>query len=154
SWEASLGGETLHAGSAEGILLGGAMTLVEATLGTPWEIDTASSILILEDRGMKPYQVDRVLLHLKHAGTFEGVRAMILGDFPESRPPVSKHPSVSRRGAPLSRPPTHPGLFRRAGRAYGAAYADIASWCPRPPHRRRSRYTEDPGANRPSMTPS
>src|SRR5262249_50968711 len=35
-WEVPLAGETLSAGSSEGILLGGAMTLVEATLGTPW----------------------------------------------------------------------------------------------------------------------
>jgi muramoyltetrapeptide carboxypeptidase len=93
-WEALLGGQALHAGEAEGILLGGAMTLFEATLGTPWEIDTAGSILILEDRGMKPYQVDRVLLHLKHAGKFQDVRAMILGDFPECEPPVPDSPSV------------------------------------------------------------
>jgi muramoyltetrapeptide carboxypeptidase len=93
-WETPLAGETLHAGSAEGILLGGAMTLLEATLGTPWEIDTTGAIVLLEDRGMKPYQVDRVLLHLKHAGKFAGVRAVILGDFPECEPTVPHSPSV------------------------------------------------------------
>ena len=111
SWEASLAGETLHAGSAEGILLGGAMTLLEATLGTPWEIDTASSILILEDRGMKPYQVDRVLLHLKHAGKFEGVRAMILGDFPECERPVPNSPSVRDVAQRILAPLHIPVLF-------------------------------------------
>jgi len=59
-----------------GRVLGGCMTLLEATIGTPWELDTKDSILVLEDRGMKPYQVDRVLMHLKQAGKFEGVRGL------------------------------------------------------------------------------
>ena len=93
-WQTTLSGETLHPGSAEGNLLGGAMTLVEATLGTPWELETADSILLLEDRAMKPYQIDRVLLHLKHGGKFKTVRGIILGDFPECDPPVPGGPSV------------------------------------------------------------
>jgi len=93
-WKTSLFGEALSSGSAEGILLGGALTLLEATLGTPWELDTAGSILILEDRAMKPYQIDRVLLHLKHAGKFSGVRGILLGDFPECEPPIAGNPSV------------------------------------------------------------
>ena len=88
------GGEPIVHGSAEGVLLGGAMTLVEATLGTPWELDTAGALLVLEDRGMKPYQVDRVLLHLKHAGKFKNVRGIVLGDFPECDPPLANSPSV------------------------------------------------------------
>jgi len=87
-------GEAIVSGSAEGIVLGGAMTLVEATLGTPWELDTSGAILLLEDRAMKPYQVDRVLLHLKHAGKFKNVRGIVLGDFPECEPPVPNSPSV------------------------------------------------------------
>jgi muramoyltetrapeptide carboxypeptidase len=87
-------GESMVAGSAEGILLGGALTLLEATLGTPWELDTTNAILVLEDRAMKPYQIDRVLLHLKHAGKFKNVRGFILGDFPECEPPVAGSPSV------------------------------------------------------------
>jgi len=93
-WHTSLSGESLHPGSAEGVVLGGAMTLLEATLGTPWELDTTNSILILEDRAMKPYQIDRVLLHLKHAGKFTNVRGIIFGDFPECQPPIADSPSV------------------------------------------------------------
>jgi len=107
-WRLSLSGETLQAGSAEGILLGGAMTLVEATIGTPWELDTSDAILVLEDRGMKPYQIDRELLHLKHAGKFKNVRGIVLGDFPECDPPVPNSPSVrdvaQRLLAPLNVP--------------------------------------------------
>ena len=90
----NLYGEPIAPGSGEGILLGGAMTLLEATLGTPWELDTTDAILALEDRAMKPYQIDRVLLHLKHAGKFKEVRGIILGDFPECEPPVPNSPTV------------------------------------------------------------
>ena len=65
------------------------MTLVEATLGTPWELDTRDSILLLEDRGMKPWQVDRALMHLKQAGKFESVRGIVLGEFPECDAPAA-----------------------------------------------------------------
>jgi muramoyltetrapeptide carboxypeptidase len=82
-WGIHLAGKALVAGSCEGILLGGCLTLVEMSLGTPWEIDTKGVILVLEDRGMKPYQVDRALMHLKHAGKFRAVTGVILGDFPE-----------------------------------------------------------------------
>jgi muramoyltetrapeptide carboxypeptidase len=87
-WEIDLNGEMVVAGETEGWLLGGCMTLVETTLGTPWELDTRNAILLLEDRGMKPWQVDRALMHLKQAGKFEQVRGVMLGDFPDCEPPV------------------------------------------------------------------
>jgi muramoyltetrapeptide carboxypeptidase len=93
-WKISLRSEALAGGKAEGRLLGGAMTIVEATFGTPWELDTRGAILLLEDRAMKPYQVDRVLMHFKQAGKLEGVKGMVLGDFPECDPPVSGSPTV------------------------------------------------------------
>jgi muramoyltetrapeptide carboxypeptidase len=87
-WTLDLQGEPFVPGVAEGPLLGGCLTLVETTLGTPWELDTRGSILLLEDRGMKPYQVDRALMHLKQAGKLEGIAGIILGDFPECEAPV------------------------------------------------------------------
>jgi muramoyltetrapeptide carboxypeptidase len=85
-WSLDLQGETLMEGEAEGTVLGGCLTLVQTSLGTPWELDTRGSILLLEDRGMKPYQVDRALMHLEQAGKFEEVRGIILGEFPECEP--------------------------------------------------------------------
>ncbi len=87
-WEIPLQGSPINKGTAEGRVLGGCLTLVETTLGTPWELDTRNSILLLEDRGMKPYQVDRGLMHLRQAGKFAGVRGIVLGDFPECDPHV------------------------------------------------------------------
>jgi len=86
-WGVPLDGETLVAGEASGRLLGGCVTLIETALGTPWELDTRGAILLLEDRGLKPYQLDRLLLHLAQAGKFRGVRGFVLGDFPDCDPP-------------------------------------------------------------------
>jgi muramoyltetrapeptide carboxypeptidase len=93
-WKLDLRGEAMVGGEAEGRLLGGCMTLVETTLGTPWELETRGSIFVLEDRSMKPWQVDRALMHLKQAGKFEDVRGILLGEFPECDAPQSGSPTV------------------------------------------------------------
>ncbi len=93
-WELALQGEVMQAGDARGRLLGGCLTLVETSIGTPWELDTGGAILALEDRGMKPWQVDRALTHMRQAGKFKGVRGIVLGDFPECAAPVAGSPTV------------------------------------------------------------
>jgi muramoyltetrapeptide carboxypeptidase len=110
-WKLRLKGEPVLAGQSMGRVLGGCMTLLEATIGTPWELDTRDSILVLEDRAMKPYQVDRVLMHLKQAGKFEGVRGIVLGDFPESEPAVAGAPTVREVCARILRPLGVPIVF-------------------------------------------
>lgn len=87
AWSHALSGETLARGAAAGILLGGCLTVLDTLIGTPWELDTRGSILLLEDRGVKPYQLDRMLVHFAQAGKFKGVRGIVLGDFPDSDPP-------------------------------------------------------------------
>lgn len=88
-WSIELGqAEALMPGTADGTLLGGCLTLLETALGTPWELDTHGAILVLEDRGMKPWQVDRALMHLKQAGKFRGVSGIVMGDFPECEGPA------------------------------------------------------------------
>jgi muramoyltetrapeptide carboxypeptidase len=94
NWTVDLRGEVLATGEGEGVVLGGCLTLVQTTLGTPWELDTTDAILLLEDRAMKPYQVDRALMHLQQAGKFRSVRGIILGEFPESEPSVAGSPTV------------------------------------------------------------
>jgi muramoyltetrapeptide carboxypeptidase len=94
AWSMPLQGETLVSGEAEGVLLGGCLTLVATTLGTPWELDTRGAILLLEDRGMKPWQVDRALIHLQQARKFRDVRGIVLGDFPDCAAPVEGSPTV------------------------------------------------------------
>lgn len=94
SWRVDLGGEAMAPGFAEGIVLGGCLTLVETSLGTPWELDTAGCVLLLEDRGMKPWQIDRALMHLIQTGKFRSVRGIVLGDFPDCESPVAGSPDA------------------------------------------------------------
>jgi muramoyltetrapeptide carboxypeptidase len=93
-WGLDLQGEVLHAGEAQGRVLGGCLTLVETAIGTQWDLQTDDAILVLEDRGMKPWQVDRALMHLKQTKKFAMVRGIILGDFPECEALVAGSPTV------------------------------------------------------------
>jgi len=74
------GTKVLRSGRSEGRLTGGCLSLVVSTLGTPHEIDTRDTILVLEDIDAKPYQIDRMITHMKHAGKFEGVQAVVFGE--------------------------------------------------------------------------
>jgi muramoyltetrapeptide carboxypeptidase len=93
-WTLDLQGEVLHPGEAHGRVLGGCLTLVETAIGTQWDLETDDAILVLEDRGMKPWQVDRALMHLKQAGKFANVRGIVLGDFPECDAPMAGSATV------------------------------------------------------------
>jgi muramoyltetrapeptide carboxypeptidase len=74
------GTSILRSGSGEGRLIGGCLSLVVATLGTKHEIDTQNAILVLEDDSTKPYQVDRMITHLKQAGKLESVCGIVFGE--------------------------------------------------------------------------
>ena len=93
SWRHSLEGDStwslgvedglriLRPGCAEGVLTGGCISIFAEALGTPYapQIDKAS-ILFLEDIDTKPYQWDRMLLHLRYAGLLERVTGIVFGD--------------------------------------------------------------------------
>jgi muramoyltetrapeptide carboxypeptidase len=72
--------QVLARGSAEGILYGGCLSMLAASLGTPYEIHTENTLLFVEDVATKPYQIDRMLMQLKLAGKFTGVRGIIFGE--------------------------------------------------------------------------
>jgi muramoyltetrapeptide carboxypeptidase len=75
--------EMLHhgrGGKARGRLLGGCLSLVAAMMGTPDELDTRGAILFLEDTGVRPYAIDRMLQQLKLAGKFDQVQGIIFGE--------------------------------------------------------------------------
>lgn len=93
SWNAALSGtagfdlipetphvKTLVPGEAEGILYGGCLSILVASLGTPYEIQTDGTILFLEDLNAKPYQIDRMLMQLRLAGKLKNVRGYVFGE--------------------------------------------------------------------------
>ena len=79
-WSIKLG-EALRSGKCEAPMIGGCLSLLTTTLGTPYEVDTRKKILFLEDVGEKPYRIERMLIHLKSAGKFERLAGLVFGDF-------------------------------------------------------------------------
>jgi muramoyltetrapeptide carboxypeptidase len=92
---AALGGTTYSVGDSEGLrtlkmgaldkpatgtLYGGCLSILVSLLGTPWEPQTEGKLLFLEDTGAKPYQIDRMLWQLRHAGKLEGIKGVIFGE--------------------------------------------------------------------------
>ncbi|UJA20823.1 LD-carboxypeptidase [Thermoleophilia bacterium SCSIO 60948] len=66
-------------GVAEGELAGGCLTLLAASIGTPFEVETEGRILLLEDLNTDVYLVDTLINHLLRAGKFDGVAGVVFG---------------------------------------------------------------------------
>jgi len=73
-------------GTAEGELVGGCLSILTASLGTRYEIDTDGKILFIEDLGEPPYKLDRMLMHLQLAGKFRSIAGVMLGNFIDCEP--------------------------------------------------------------------
>jgi muramoyltetrapeptide carboxypeptidase len=78
--------EVFVPGVAEGRLIGGCLSVVVTSLGTPYEIQTEGAILFLEDLGEPPYRLDRMISHLKLAGKLDSVAGVLLGSFIDCEP--------------------------------------------------------------------
>jgi muramoyltetrapeptide carboxypeptidase len=70
-------------GTAEGVLLGGNLCLLTASLGTVDFPDLDGAILLLEEVAEPPYKVDRMLVHLRRSGVLRGLAGVALGQFTE-----------------------------------------------------------------------
>lgn len=71
--------ETIHPGVATGPLVGGNLSLLAATLGSPYEVDTKNKILFIEEVDEKNYKVDRGLTSLALARKFSDCKGILLG---------------------------------------------------------------------------
>ncbi len=69
----------LHAGVAEGRLVGGNLTLLCSLLGTPFQPQLKNRVVFFEDVDEKPYQFDRMLTQLLHAGVLQGAAGVAIG---------------------------------------------------------------------------
>ena len=95
SFHAALAGETYSVGAAEGMrplrrgpgngvargtLYGGCLSILVEMLGTPFAPQTEGKLLFIEDVQTPPYQIDRLLWQLRHAGKLAGVTGIIFGE--------------------------------------------------------------------------
>jgi len=78
--------ECLNGGKAKGVIIGGNLSLVAATMGTAYEIDTKGKILFLEEIGEEPYSVDRMLTQIALGGKLNDAVGIILGDWKDCEP--------------------------------------------------------------------
>ncbi len=88
SFEAALGGDfpiilavtgEAAGAPAQGPLVGGCLSMLEATLGTPYAPDVEGAVLFLEDVGEPLYRFDRMLTHLKLSGNLAGLKGVVAG---------------------------------------------------------------------------
>lgn len=68
-------------GSVNGMLVGGNLSLLVSSLGTPYEIDTKNKVLLIEDIGEKPYRVDGMLNQLRLARKLQVASGFVVGNF-------------------------------------------------------------------------
>ncbi|GAB1475475.1 LD-carboxypeptidase [Bacillota bacterium] len=71
---------TIGSGTAEGPLIGGNLTLICASLGTPYAIDTKDKILLIEDVDTEPWIFDHMLSHLRNAGCLDHLKGIVVGE--------------------------------------------------------------------------
>lgn len=104
--------EPLHTvvpGTAAGPLTGGNLSLLSATLGTPFEVDTTGKIVLIEDVGEAPYRIDRMLTHLRLAGKLDAAAGFIFAEWTNCEPDPGR-PSLTLQQvladivAPLGKP--------------------------------------------------
>lgn len=86
---------SLVAGVTRGPLVGGNLSLLADTLGTPYEIDTAGKILLIEEVEEAPYRIDRMLTQLRLAGKLEAAAGFIVAEWTNCVPSSPDRPSLS-----------------------------------------------------------
>jgi muramoyltetrapeptide carboxypeptidase len=77
----------LRAGTAQGKIYGGCLSMLVASLGTPYEIQTDGCILFIEDIAEKPFRIDRMLMQLRLAGKLEKICGFVFGEMLDCLPP-------------------------------------------------------------------
>lgn len=91
------GGEALvpmREGEAEGLLVGGNLSVITALLGTPYLPDLSGAILFLEDVGEAPYRIDGYLAQLRLTGVLDQLGGLVFGAFTDGDPPKNR-PSLT-----------------------------------------------------------
>jgi muramoyltetrapeptide carboxypeptidase len=80
--------EALRPGEAEGMLIGGTLTQLVASLGTPYAFDPPPGcVLFLDEAGERPYRLDRMLTQLRLSGVLARAAALVFNELPRCDEP-------------------------------------------------------------------
>lgn len=99
--------ETLVRGSAEGLLVGGNLSLISQSMGTPWEINTAGNILFFEEINESAYRIDRMLTQLWLGKKLQRANGFVIGKISGAGAQVGElnwMQVIKDRLAPLGKP--------------------------------------------------
>jgi muramoyltetrapeptide carboxypeptidase len=87
--------EVLRRGEASGVLTGGTLTQLAASLGTPYAFNPpAGHILFIDEVAERPYRIDRLLMQMRLAGVLGRASAIVFGELPRCDEPGTAGPAV------------------------------------------------------------
>ena len=98
----------IRPGRATGPLFPGCLSIIVSLLGTRYLPDLRGGILLLEDVGEKPYQVDRMLVQLKNAGILGKIAGLVMGRFTSCWPKVNRGQHLELAEVLLELTASHP----------------------------------------------
>ena len=73
--------QVLVEGEGAGRIVGGNLSLIVSTIGTPYEINVKDKILFIEDTGEKLYKIDSLINQLKQSQKLNELKGIVIGDF-------------------------------------------------------------------------
>lgn len=76
-----LNGTSQKKETLKGKIIGGNLSILQTSIGTPWQVNPANKFLFLEEVNERGYRIDRILTHLQQAKVFDKAKAIVLGDF-------------------------------------------------------------------------
>lgn len=77
----AIGGTTVNPGKAEGILIGGCLSLFRNLCGTEFYPDLSDAILLIEDEYEMTYKLDLMLNQIRQNPNFDKIRGIVFGNF-------------------------------------------------------------------------
>jgi muramoyltetrapeptide carboxypeptidase len=86
---------SLRGGEASGTLVGGTLTQLVASLGTPYAFDPpAGHVLFIDEVAERPYRIDRMLTQLRLSGILSRAGAIVFGELPRCDEPADNGPAI------------------------------------------------------------
>lgn len=98
------GAVTVAGGTARGIAMGGTLTLLSSSVGSPTSWPARGGILLIEDVEEEPYRLDRMLTQLRRSGYLDGVAGILAGTFTDCGERDDVHEVLAERLGDLGVP--------------------------------------------------